>query len=1250
MVFGSRRKLREDRRRSDMRHKLFYSRIFKWTSSSVGMKAICSVIVLLVSVLQDAKAEISPIEINKPVRGELESIATYNSIVDPPKEFETLPFKDHHVLLRIPPAREGKSIDRALAQRQGDLYIVGIGIDEYKDPSLKLELCEKDAQGIVSSFEQVYMKCFKTISSRLITNQAATPNNISTALEEVAFSAKPEDTLVLFYAGSGGIEQKSSSGYLCTYNTSRSNPNPSDGLTSAFFGVWSSRIKARQQLFIVDANDSEALLRSFSDQVIGDSAALEALMDRSVCVVGVTGESIEVSHLGHGLLTAQIIEGLRGDADVNADKLVTSSELLVYLELGGLQTWHEQFASYGRQTGEDFVLTNPDTTKENAVDLSSRRVSLLNAAMLAALRQRITGSNRSIELFQKHVRVCEVMYGFDSRESWYARRLLCDALYQQQKTEDLVQFYDSLLTKHALQIDSIQALDTIVRAIRTREKLEIDKNIGQYSALALKVVSSEHLRSDQKRDCIEGINAIAKYAENNGSTEAADSLIDKMRLLAFPTKKETNWRPNLRWARRVLDFNVKRGRLSEAEKFCTSLMALDSDSDKSEYLLYRAKVRSLMGFYDLAEQDVLLAASNSTSYKIDPKMSLLERILNDDAMRETLLTIYKNAGRYAQLEKVYREWLRLGADNTGYKTLHLDIAEACIQQRQEREANTEIQKFEQFINKPQSDLDNKSLISMKLRLANFWIHNGKAPTKAVKLALEALKLLEEEKVDKYTRSDQLHNIGLVLNRKGSYERAEAIFKEELSLRQSLYGPKSAEVAWTLQELAYVFENQELWSEAEPIYRESLSIFEDKIPEHLGTAYCNLGLLYLKMRRLPEAQDLLERALEESSRSEKKDWNVMQHLAKVYSLLGRYDEATDLYHRALAVKVVESGPQSQACFQIIKDLALNLASDGEIKDASNLLQLYSSNDPKAVAKTLELKDATVASNTLASTMRGTRGKSAPLKLRDIDDTQQSINRYYGRAASGKHCAVFFATDSYEESSKFATLKNPLRDARAIARELKEFYGWEVVVIENPTQKTVWETLIKYKNNASIDELMIFFAGHGTFDDQLGEGFIVAQDSRSDDIARSTFISYSRLENMLPQFACKHILLVLDVCFGGTFVKDIRNRSSAMRSDEQSASKMTMEERIRRAAPYRTRKLLSSGADEPVSDGVAHSPFANGILDALRSSGSKNGFLDFQDIVSSVKNIKPGPVWADFGNYESGNDFFFVPKPESKNRKN
>ena len=198
-----------------------------------------------------------------------------------------------------------------------------------------------------------------------------------------------------------------------------------------------------------------------------------------------------------------------------------------------------------------------------------------------------------------------------------------------------------------------------------------------------------------------------------------------------------------------------------------------------------------------------------------------------------------------------------------------------------------------------------------------------------------------------------------------------------------------------------------------------------------------------------------------------------------------------------------------------------------------------------------------------------------------------------------------------------------------------------MITNPTSDQVWAKLKEYaqKSYMNYDQLLIFFAGHGQYDEIFGEGFIVCSDSKKEDESKSSYISHVRLRNIVNNIQCPHILLVIDACFGGTFDPVIAR--AGLRGDEMYGE-IPNSEYVLRKLQYRTRRYLTSGGKTYVPDGRpgAHSPFTRKLLEAFRDYGGNDGILTLSDMRSYVDKIQPEPRFGEFGDNEPGSDFIFV----------
>jgi hypothetical protein len=238
---------------------------------------------------------------------------------------------------------------------------------------------------------------------------------------------------------------------------------------------------------------------------------------------------------------------------------------------------------------------------------------------------------------------------------------------------------------------------------------------------------------------------------------------------------------------------------------------------------------------------------------------------------------------------------------------------------------------------------------------------------------------------------------------------------------------------------------------------------------------------------------------------------------------------------------------------------------------------------------------------------------------------------------KDYVLLFATDQYDH---WSDLVNPIDDAQSIAKVLKEKYGFETEILENPNQDDVYNKLREYAERKfkPQDQLMIFFAGHGYFDETFGEGFVVAKNSLENDNARTSYISHNRLRGIIQNIPVEHVFLAMDVCFGGTFDPVIAS-ARGMEAMETSDTEYMV-----RKLSYRTRKYLTSGGKEYVSDGIPgkHSPFTLRMLQAFAEGGGRDRILTLAEIKTYVEKLKPEPRLGSFGDDKNESDFLFVSK--------
>lgn len=237
------------------------------------------------------------------------------------------------------------------------------------------------------------------------------------------------------------------------------------------------------------------------------------------------------------------------------------------------------------------------------------------------------------------------------------------------------------------------------------------------------------------------------------------------------------------------------------------------------------------------------------------------------------------------------------------------------------------------------------------------------------------------------------------------------------------------------------------------------------------------------------------------------------------------------------------------------------------------------------------------------------------------------------------AILFTTNDYDN---WPDLTNPVNDGRMVAEELKKNFGYKVEIMEGGSQSDILKKLREYaeKKYKPLDQVFIFFAGHGQYDQTFGEGFVVTKESLSNDEAKTTYLSHNRLRSIINNIPCDHIFLAMDVCFGGTFDAALAHRGM----EDEVYKEVSQAEMVTRKLTYKTRRFLTSGGKEYVPDGRPgmNSPFARKLLEAFRGRGGKDLILTLGELNTYVEALKPQPRAGEFGDNAPGSDFIFVVK--------
>lgn len=147
-----------------------------------------------------------------------------------------------------------------------ELYIVSIGISDYKDTTLNLDYAEKDATDVIKLFSKKN-KSFEKVNTFKILNEEATRENIL-AVKDILMKTKVDDQVILFFAGHGLLDDNYDY-YLTTHDFDYFDFFNTLVSYDEFTGLMDS-IPARRKIIFIDAcHSGEIDLEGEQENVTG---------------------------------------------------------------------------------------------------------------------------------------------------------------------------------------------------------------------------------------------------------------------------------------------------------------------------------------------------------------------------------------------------------------------------------------------------------------------------------------------------------------------------------------------------------------------------------------------------------------------------------------------------------------------------------------------------------------------------------------------------------------------------------------------------------------------------------------------------------------------------------------------------------------------------------------------------------------------------------------------------------------------
>lgn len=258
-------------------------------------------------------------------------------------------------------------------------------------------------------------------------------------------------------------------------------------------------------------------------------------------------------------------------------------------------------------------------------------------------------------------------------------------------------------------------------------------------------------------------------------------------------------------------------------------------------------------------------------------------------------------------------------------------------------------------------------------------------------------------------------------------------------------------------------------------------------------------------------------------------------------------------------------------------------------------------------------------------------------------KEAVKKFdFVKAALGKYYALIIGNNNYRYMPKLKTARN---DAKEVAKLLKREYGFETKLLLDANRSKILGAINDARRRLKEnDSFLIYYAGHGEFDEMAQKAYWLPVDARPDD--DTNWIIADAITSNIKRVSSNHILVVADSCYSGTLTR----RGITDLSGSQARVRY-----MRKMLKKNSRTLLASGGNEPVSDagGEGHSVFAAAFIDGLKSMEqevftAEEIFFEYikERVAGSAEQIPEYNTIRNSGH--EGGDFIFIHKQKGKKR--
>jgi len=257
------------------------------------------------------------------------------------------------------------------------------------------------------------------------------------------------------------------------------------------------------------------------------------------------------------------------------------------------------------------------------------------------------------------------------------------------------------------------------------------------------------------------------------------------------------------------------------------------------------------------------------------------------------------------------------------------------------------------------------------------------------------------------------------------------------------------------------------------------------------------------------------------------------------------------------------------------------------------------------------------------------KKKSLVVECTSDNAGSVHPITPDIQNGKYYALIIGINEYQDEG-ILDLERPIADADSLYNVLVSHYSFEkenIIFLKNPVLDQIILSLDELGRKLTTnDNLLIFYAGHGHWDDKGEIGYWLPSDAEMYSTVK--WFRNSTLRDFIGSIQTRHTILIADACFSGAIFK---TRAAFTQPSPG----------IERLYELPSRKAMTSGILQQVPD---ESVFIKYLVKRLEENQEK--YLPSEVLFSSFKtavmnNSSNVPQFGTIQNVgDEGGDFIFV----------